>query len=527
MSGLTVRDVLQVPVVRGADPQVVAGHDRLDEPVRWVHSTELADIAPLLRGGELVLSTGIALPEEPAALTEFANSLVDVGAAGLVIELGRRWSDRLPGALVEACQAASLPLVTLGREVRFAAVAQVLGERIVDAQLAELRTSERIHETFTRLSLDEAEPREILQAVQRLAGADVVVESEHHRVVDFVTGPGTDRLHEDWYDRSRRVVTADTTAWDPGNGWLLARIGRRDRGWGRLVIQVPDKPTHHLFVLAERAAAALALHRLHDRDRHNALRRTHHELLLALLADPGSPETQARCELAGLPMGRRRFVGLTVRPVVRADGPRAARASLVEEVLAAVLHAAHEGSVPALVCEVDGDVRALLSLGRGTDDRAVVDRLAAGIARRHEVVVGAGRSTDTAGGVDVTLRESQHVVASVPEHGAGRDVHRLEDTHLRGLLALLGDDERVRDFADRELVALRDRDDADALLATVRAVLDHPRSRTEASAALHLSRPAFYGRLAKVERVLGCSLDDPLTRTSLHVALLAGDVRQA
>jgi hypothetical protein len=34
--------------------------------VRWVHVSELADIATLLRGGELVLTTGIALPSAAA-----------------------------------------------------------------------------------------------------------------------------------------------------------------------------------------------------------------------------------------------------------------------------------------------------------------------------------------------------------------------------------------------------------------------------------------------------------------------------
>ncbi|MCM3897906.1 PucR family transcriptional regulator ligand-binding domain-containing protein [Gordonia sputi] len=34
---------------------VVAGWDRLDTPVRWVHTSEVLDIAELLTGGELLL----------------------------------------------------------------------------------------------------------------------------------------------------------------------------------------------------------------------------------------------------------------------------------------------------------------------------------------------------------------------------------------------------------------------------------------------------------------------------------------
>ncbi len=529
MGRLTVRDLLELPIIRRAEPEVLAGADHLDRVVRWVHSSELADIAPLLRAGELVLSTGIALPEDPAGLQAFAASLVEVEAAGLLIELGRRWHDQLPDPLVQACAQAELPLIVLRQEVRFAAVAQVMGERIVDEQLAELRTSERIHETFTELSVNEAGPKTILAAAQRLSGTGVVLENEHHRVIDYVTGPTAGALLEDWYDRSRRVVTADRTSWDSRNGWLIARVGRRDRGWGRLVLQVPEEPAHHLYVVAERAAAALALHRLHDRDRHNALRRTQRELVLALLADPDDAETHRRCELAGFPMTRRQFVGLTIRPVGLAARARTVRASLVDDVLAATVLAAHRAQAPALVCEIDGDVRVLLSLTPSSDAAAPVDTVAQTVAGMHEVVIGAGRPTRRAGAVDETLRESLHVVASVTDAGAGPLVHRLEDTHLRGLLTLLHDDERVAMFATRELAPLLDRraPDAEQLLATLRALLDHPGSKADAAAALHLSRPAFYGRLAKLQRALGRDPQDPETRTSLHVALLVHDQRAA
>ncbi len=90
MASMTVRDALAVPALRNAGPLVLAGAAGLGRQVRWVHTTELVDIAPLLRGGDLVLSTGIALPDSPEDLAAFAGSLDQSEAAGLVIELGRR-----------------------------------------------------------------------------------------------------------------------------------------------------------------------------------------------------------------------------------------------------------------------------------------------------------------------------------------------------------------------------------------------------------------------------------------------------
>jgi hypothetical protein len=42
--------------------------------------------------------------------------------------------------------------------------------------MQELRQAQRVHETFTELSIGEAGPRQVLEAVQRLAGAAVVLE---------------------------------------------------------------------------------------------------------------------------------------------------------------------------------------------------------------------------------------------------------------------------------------------------------------------------------------------------------------
>lgn len=528
MAELTVADVLAMPPLRGARPRVVAGRQGLCRAVRWVHTTELTDIAPLLREGDLLLSTGIAMPEDPDELSDYAAGLRESGAVGLVVELGRRWRDELPAPLVEACEEHRLPLVALDRVVRFAAVAQAVGERIVDAQVAELREAQRVHNTFTELSIAEAGPGEVLDAVQRLSGAAVVLESDENQVLDFRTGTRDSAAFlTDWSARSRDVQSEDRTSWDESHSLLVTRVGRRDRGWGRLVVQSPTAPSARLVAVVERGAAALALHRLHDRQRDSGVRRTHHELLLGLLIEPGSPELLTRCELAGLPTGNRQFVGLTLRPrFVRRD--QGSSVDVVDEAIAVTVHAAHEMRIPALVCEVERDVRALLSFPASAHPFRAVDDLAARVRRGHALVIGAGRPVTRHSEIDRTLREAQHIVRSVREGADHEDVpvHRLEDVHLRGLLAMLVDDDRVRLFATRELDPLRRHDTrfGSELLQTVRALVTNPTSKTQAAASLHLSRPVFYNRMAKAGRVLGADLDDSDVRVSLHIALLVEEV---
>ncbi|MDH2416175.1 PucR family transcriptional regulator ligand-binding domain-containing protein [Nocardioides sp. CER19] len=528
MRHLTLAEALRLPAFRRAVPVVVAGEDAIERPIRWVHATELADVAGILRPGDLVLTMGTGLPADGdhMALADFVQTLADVESAGLVIELGRRWQTALPQALIDACRERAIPLVALTHEVKFASLTQTIGERIIDAQLADLRDAQRVHDTFTELSFTQAGPAEILDAVQRLTGGPVVLENAQHRPLDFLAGSADgDGFLDGWQTRSARVTIAGRTGWDAGNGWLVTRLGTTEQDWGRLVIASPEPPAERDMAVAERAAAALALHRLHDRDRENSVRRTHRELMSALQAGATSDEVLRRCELARFPVRRRNFLALVLRPRTVTRAP-----TDLNDVAATAVRAAHAARVPVLVCEVERDIRVLLSTTPSTSADAVADRVARRIVEQHDVAVAAGRVAGDLAEIGRSLREAGHVADAIPLSAdpTSPAVHRLEDLHLRGLLALLGQDDRLRLFTDRELQRLREHDRSVAgrpsLIAALRALLTHPESKTHAAASLHLSRAAFYDRLAKIAQVLGRDLDDPEVRISLHVALIADEM---
>jgi len=179
-------EVLAMDVCRRGHPAIVAGADRLDTPVRWVHAIELTDVARLLRGGELVLSTGIALPDDDRLLAAYVTELAEVGVAGLAVELGRRYAGSLPAALVAAAQQARLPLIAFEHEVAFIEITEAVHARIIDTQLDELRVSERLHEMFTELSMAGASAEEVVRQaaaldVGLLASADARRLDEHAR----------------------------------------------------------------------------------------------------------------------------------------------------------------------------------------------------------------------------------------------------------------------------------------------------------------------------------------------------------
>jgi len=112
--------------------ELASGEDAAHAPVRWVHSTELEDPTPWLRGGELLLTTGIQL-DGPKSQREFIERLADHEIAGLGFGTGFRHK-RLPAALVAAARKRSFPLFEVPYELPFIAIterafAQLVNER--------------------------------------------------------------------------------------------------------------------------------------------------------------------------------------------------------------------------------------------------------------------------------------------------------------------------------------------------------------------------------------------------------------
>ncbi len=100
--------------------------------VRFVHSTELADPTPWLKGGELLLTTGLQL-KGPKLQREFIERLVEHEIAGLGFGTGFTHR-RLPAALLAAARKHDFPLFEVPYELPFIAIterafAQLLDER--------------------------------------------------------------------------------------------------------------------------------------------------------------------------------------------------------------------------------------------------------------------------------------------------------------------------------------------------------------------------------------------------------------
>lgn len=129
---LTLSELLTLPAFAGAE--VLSGHVRLDQPVTWVHVSEVLDAARFLSGGELLLTTGSLLAQAPAqAQADYVRSLAEGGAQGLVLELVQGFRQPPPDLLGTA-RLYGFPLIVFQQEVSFAQLTRAAHARILQTR---------------------------------------------------------------------------------------------------------------------------------------------------------------------------------------------------------------------------------------------------------------------------------------------------------------------------------------------------------------------------------------------------------
>jgi purine catabolism regulator len=528
----TVAEILALPEVRRGHPTIEAAANAINRPVRWVHVSEVADIAHLLRGGELILSTGVALPNTDDGLTRYISDLAAAQATGVVIELGRRFST-LPSALVQSAEAHNLPLIALHSEVPFVAITEAIHSIIVNAQIRQLQFGEVVHRTFHSLSAEGATLQNIIEQIAHLADCPAVFENVAHHVLAFA-GTTTDNpeVLDDWEQRSRKAAWADQTNFIDGEHWVATPVGARGQVWGRLILfpSLPIRP--HQQTILELGATTLALNLLIEREENLLEHQTHRTLISDIIEHRYSSqdEIHTRAQSLGVTTRRQLLVAMIVlndRGVPLSDITRHARA---REEATAVSRALTDADAIGLVGLIEpGRLGVLLTAPTDARMKSLFNVLAIAIHERANQLIPTGSTVIGVGSPVKTIDDLHHSFADANQ--AAEAAKNLPGKHLfvttadirlRGLVHLMRDDPRIQNYAVRELGALVTYDERyhTDLIATLRSYLEAGGNKSAAAAALFMNRATFYHRLSKIEKILKCDLQSVESRSSLYVALM-------
>jgi len=474
---IALREVLKDPTVAAAEPLVLAGRTRLGRMVTWVHTSEVLDIATLLRGGELLLVGGVSLATaSPEQRMTYVRDLATRQVAGIAIETGGRLPT-VPEEMVQEAERLHLPLVELRKVVRFVEVTQSINGLLVNESVRRLQLADRVSHALAAGLADGAGVAELLAILAAEVHADAIL-----------TAPNGDVLAEAGPDPEGPAAPAQDhpiVAPVRSAGVTVALLTLRPRSGADLLL---------VDAARDRAPEALGLALLRSRPL-SRLERDAHELLGLARSGGSSPrrftELATRlginghdawmCTVAGIGEGRRVTAG------IEAAVSRGGR-TVISEI-------DQDFYVSVIALRLDGTTLAAVRAGILQDLRDV--------PLPPQVKVALGPGTRVLTGIGHCLNEATAALDLTED--SGESVVDAVALGVPRFLRSLGRPQLVADFVEEQLGDLLeiDRRRGAQLFETLVMYLRHSGHKTDAAAALHLQRQSLYQRLDRIMVALG------------------------
>jgi purine catabolism regulator len=521
----TVADLLAIDELRLG---LVAGNAGVQRPIRWAHVSELRDPTRFLRGGEVLLTTGLGMRGGPAVQTAYVEQLARAELAALGLGLGFAFKTTPPSVL-EAAERAGFPVFEVPLDVPFIAITEALFSRLVSEQFVLLQRAGTVQQTLSRLLLEGAGLDALLEAYARMTGTRGLLLDPHGEVMAAARGATA--------VAPPRAIWAEIQALRPeGNDFSLSLsdaggsrsllpilVGGGPAGF--LVLHRGDRPEPFHQVVVHHLATAVAL----ELAKAQAVARTERRLVGDFL------DALLEGELSGEETRRRlRFLGLGASPAIAvlvASRDEADRSEQAVEALRLLVQDRLSRRPAPYVCSIQDDaVVALFEAAGPAEAHATAGAVAEAVqARGVAGRFGLGMPEVDPRGLRRAYQEARFAleaagpardgdrasrVATVADLGSHRLLlARQEDAALeaisRGLLGPLLDYDR-RQHGD--------------LVASVRAFLEHNGNWEAAARALAVHRHTLRYRIRRVAELTGRDLDAAADRVEFWLALQAAEI---
>jgi purine catabolism regulator len=527
---LTVAEFIDLPVVRSALPELMAGSAGLQAEVRWVHSLDVPDVANLLRGGEMILTTGVSVGPDAAAQRGFVRDLVAEGAVGVAVELGFAWHQKLPKALIDEAERRGLPLIALKRGVRFVEVSQTVNGNLLNSGYALARRGEELHRNLDRIVLEGAGAEAVLAEVSRQISSPVVLEDARGELVAYSSSTESEAAVVDAWSGLKWSGHDSAEA----AGAVAMPVTVRNRTWGRVIaIQTGTDFDRFTPIAMERAAVAVGLGLMRGGEEDELRARSRGNLMFELAGGLIDPLTATRrASTLGFPRRHGRLVPVAAVWRVGALDQEAGFEQAWAPLIAPIRSALSEPDRPALVGCRGNCMLGLLdrgSTGSEPDDIESRQRLAkrfAAALKRNEVdpagvALAIGAAVEGWSAMPEALVRAR-LAAEAGAVGPVRSWHDASRTEIGQLLLSMRGSPELIEFSRERLGPLtalggeRGRD----LLETLEVYLHCGGRKTEAAGELGIERQSLYHRLARIEEILDVDLRDGDSALALQLAVM-------
>jgi PucR family transcriptional regulator, purine catabolism regulatory protein len=495
---ITIRELIAIPDLR---TWLDAGETGLDREVAWAHVCELEDPTEWLGEGDLLLTTGLGIPEAPMQQRAYLQRLVDAGLSGISIG-DRMYAPPLAPAVRAIADELAFPLLITAYEVPFSAVVKAVAEANRSEEHARLLDTLRLYETVRQVALS-ASGADLIARLEQIVNCDLTL-LDPARGTGLIPGareadPDVAAALQEARNRRAEPMPA-VLRLTHRTGQVMAVAVPASRP-ATMIVAARGKASPDLGVL--RDVAAVVGFEL-EREAAERERRRHRgaEVLAGLLDGRLTPEIAGRLlSEHGLDAEPRVIAACRSEPAGESEGDLHAR---LEQRGVAHLLLRRPPLLVLLIPDAPGAVRAV----REEADPATVVGLSGPLG-------GPSRVADAE-------REARWALEAGAE-GGSRVVRYGDDVASFFLPRGLSEAERAVTHVLGDLLDY-DREHHSDLVNSLRVFLSHNRSWKDAAAALQVHKQTLVYRMRRVEQLTGRHLDDTGDVAELWFSLKAADV---
>ena len=513
---LSLRQLLADP---GLGLALAAGAAGLDTrgPIRWAHISEIPDPTPWLEGGEVLLTTGLGVRDDPALQRRLVEGLDERGCAGLGFGLGVVL-DAVPPAMLEAAEERALPLFTVPYELPFIAVTKRVSREVFSEHDNTLRAAVDLHRSVLAAVLGGAGIRGVLDSAARLMpDIGFVVYDYYGQVLERRARPAAPPVDTDVLWRAIGGAQHARGSFELAVGsatvhGAVIRMGDEIEG---VLAAVSSAPLHeHERLLVEQAVTGVNLELARGVSVRESRRVRVDELLEEVAENRISQRALAR---------QFTRLGLDPEQPYRVLCLRIGEAAVNQRALSgAVEDAVVAAGATGVLGRYDGALFCILQPAHGDG----AEHVARTVQTRgwRSIAIGRSRAKADLDALDAAMREA----ATAAERAGSGGMVDVDALGLRGILAGLGGDEASQAFVSQVLgpVIAHDQQQGSHLVETLAAYLRSGCRPGPAAAELCVHRHTLAYRLDRVTALTGRDLrdGDALVEVGLALRLLNGSL---
>lgn len=167
---ITVREIIDNPLLKST---AIAGIEGLAREITWAHSCELNDPSPWLTGGELIMTSGIAIPISEKDQILYLKRLIHAGASGLAV--GKELhAPELTKEFLRSADENAFPILLTDYDVPWIAISKTVVLANSTQNYTQVDQTLRVYDVL-RKSINHSPPKKIIELLSKIVNCQLYI----------------------------------------------------------------------------------------------------------------------------------------------------------------------------------------------------------------------------------------------------------------------------------------------------------------------------------------------------------------